>query len=115
LPGNCVGPHFLERANITPFLTGPSAAQNGPVKQICPKCGAFLLEDTDCCSLCDGPLIEQAHAPQPVTVDATHYETDQEPEWRREVPRRLEEYRVRRRRVHPDDSQSGLPFVREPQ
>ena len=83
--------------------------------QICPKCGALLLEDVDFCSFCDGPLVEQAHVPQPVTVGATHYETDQEPEWRREVSRRLEEYRVRRRRLHPDDSQSGLPFVREPQ
>ena len=37
----------------------------------------------------------------------------EEPEWRREVSRRLEEYRARRRRLHPDDSQSGLPFMEE--
>jgi uncharacterized RDD family membrane protein YckC len=48
-------------------------------------------------------------------VGAIHHETEPEPEWRREVSRRLEEYRVRRRRLHPDDSQSGLPFVREPE
>ena len=35
-----------------------------------------------------------------------------EPEWRREVSRRLEAYRVRRGRNRPDDSQSGLPFSR---
>jgi len=35
-----------------------------------------------------------------------------EPEWRREVSRRLEDYRARRGRLCPDDSQSGLPFSR---
>jgi len=40
---------------------------------------------------------------------------DSEPAWRREVSRRLEEYRARRRRVDPDDSQSGLPFGYEPE
>ena len=34
-----------------------------------------------------------------------------EPEWRTEVSRRLEAYRVRRGRYRPDDSQSGLPFA----
>ncbi|MFZ3217467.1 MAG: RDD family protein [Candidatus Acidiferrales bacterium] len=37
---------------------------------------------------------------------------DPEPEWRREVSRRLEAYRIRRGRYQPDDSQSGLPFSR---
>lgn len=36
---------------------------------------------------------------------------EDEPEWRREVSRRLDDYRARRRRLHADDSQSGLPFV----
>jgi uncharacterized RDD family membrane protein YckC len=35
-----------------------------------------------------------------------------DPEWRREVSRRLEAYRVRRGRPRPDDSQTGLPFSR---
>lgn len=83
--------------------------------QICPKCGALLLEDTDTCSFCDGPLVDQGSVPEPVTVGYAQHEADTEPEWRREVSRRLEEYRVRRRRLHPDDSQSGLPFVREPE
>jgi uncharacterized RDD family membrane protein YckC len=39
---------------------------------------------------------------------------DAEPEWRQEVSRRLHEYRARRGRLHPDDSQSGLPFQEEP-
>jgi len=36
--------------------------------------------------------------------------SETEPEWRREVARRLEIYRARRRRYSPDDSQSPLPF-----
>jgi len=101
---------------LPPFLTGTSAAQNGPVIQICSKCGALLLEETDTCSFCDGPLVaEDSLVPQPVAVGASHQETEPEPEWRREVSRRLEEYRVRRRRLRPDDPQSGLPFVREPE
>lgn len=83
--------------------------------QICPKCGALLLEDTDTCSFCDGPLVEQDSVRYPVPVGATLQESEPEPEWRREVSRRLEEYRVRRRRLRPDDSQSGLPFIREPE
>ena len=83
--------------------------------QICPKCGALLLEDTDICSFCDAPLVEQDSVRQPVTVGATLQESEPEPEWRREVSRRLEEYRVRRRRLRPDETQSGLPFIREPE
>jgi uncharacterized RDD family membrane protein YckC len=103
---------------LRPFLTGTSAAQNGPVIQICPKCGALLLEDTDRCSFCDGLLVEEDSVPQPVAAGAIHHAhhgTEPEPEWRREVSRRLEEYRVRRRRLRPDDPQSGLPFIREPE
>jgi uncharacterized RDD family membrane protein YckC len=40
-------------------------------------------------------------------------EQDGEPEWRREVTRRLEDYRARRRRLNPDEPQSGLPFHEE--
>ena len=83
---------------------------------ICSTCGALLLEDTDTCSFCDSPLGEEnSVVPQSVAVGATHQETEPEPEWRREVSRRLEEYRVRRRRLRPDDPQSGLPFIREPE
>jgi uncharacterized RDD family membrane protein YckC len=38
-----------------------------------------------------------------------------EPEWRREVSRRLAVYRARRGQAHHDDAQSGLPFSFEPQ
>ena len=45
-----------------------------------------------------------AALPWPVAVPSS------EPEWRREVAHRLEAYRTRRRRLHPDDSQTPLLF-----
>jgi uncharacterized RDD family membrane protein YckC len=83
----------------------------------------LLLEDTDRCSFCDSSLVEQESVSEPVAVGAVHrhaqdrylHESEREPEWRREVSRRLEEYRVRRRRLRPEDPQSGLPFIREPE
>src|ERR1700721_2719036 len=62
--GGCNGAGLREcdRATITPFLTGTSAAQNGPVIQICPKCGALLLEEADKSSFCDTILVAEDHA-----------------------------------------------------
>jgi uncharacterized RDD family membrane protein YckC len=45
---------------ILAFLTGTSAAQNGPVIRICPKCGALLLDDTDSCSFCSAEASEKS-------------------------------------------------------
>lgn len=96
---------------------------------ICSQCGALLLEDAENCSFCDAPLAEQGEAhepPEPVAAGVApehgvsreaHREVrsgdpaSSEPEWRREVARRLHEYRVRRGRPDLDDSQSGLPFA----
>jgi uncharacterized RDD family membrane protein YckC len=104
-----------------------TAAQNGPVIQICRHCGALLLEDVENCSFCDAPLAESGDNSEPIAVTVSAPETfrrassanddpdaasSAEPEWRREVSRRLEAYRVRRGRYRPDDSQSGLPFSR---
>lgn len=115
------------RATITVFRHWNTAAQNGPVIQICSHCGALLLEDVEKCSFCDAPLAEPTDNSEPVAVSVSAPEgfhgandTDDdpepasspEPEWRQEVSRRLEAYRVRRGRVRPDDSQSGLPFSR---
>ena len=85
--------------------------------QICKQCGALLLEAVDNCSFCDAPLVDTdenlepvlAGVSAPVVTDETA--DSAEPEWRREVSRRLEAYRVRRGRPRPDDSQSGLPFA----
>jgi uncharacterized RDD family membrane protein YckC len=87
-----------------------SAAQNGPVIRICSKCGALLLDDTESCSFCAVPAVENGEIPEPVTVGANSLGETPEPEWRVEVSRRLELYRARRGHLHPDDSQSGLPF-----
>jgi uncharacterized RDD family membrane protein YckC len=76
------------------------------VIQICPKCGALLLEETQNCAFCDVPLVENGEVPQPVTVGAA----EEQPEWRREVARRLDEYRARRRRLHLDDPNTELPL-----
>jgi len=80
------------------------------VIRICSKCGALLLDDTESCSFCDVPAVENGEIPEPVTVGADSLAETPEPEWRMEVSRRLEQYRTRRGHLHPDDSQSGLPF-----
>ncbi|MGA2899711.1 MAG: hypothetical protein ABSF40_05720 [Candidatus Acidiferrales bacterium] len=81
-----------------------------------------MLEDADNCSFCDAPLVETGENLEPVAVGAASHGLgassqasftgvqSAEPEWRREVSRRLEDYRARRRHLRPDDSQSGLPF-----
>lgn len=73
-----------------------------------------MLEETETCSFCEIPLVENGQTSEPVAVGVPVPGGAEEPEWRREVARRLEEYRARRRRLHPDDSQSGLPFAEEP-
>jgi len=52
-------------------------------------------------------------AAEPAGSPASLDSDSAEPDWRREVARRLEDYRARRRRLHPDDPQSGLPFHEE--
>ena len=89
-----------------------SAAQNGPVIRICSKCGALLLDDTESCSFCNPPPEECAEVRAPAAARSNVDDAD-EPEWRLEVSRRLEQYRARRGHLLGDDSQAGLPF-REP-
>lgn len=89
-----------------------SAAQNGPVIRICQKCGALLLDKNEKCSVCEIPLEDPASIAEPVSVGSAESDAA-EPEWRTEVSRRLREYRARRHRGDPDDSQSGLPFREE--
>ena len=97
---------------------------------ICSQCGALLLEEAENCSFCDAPLVDQAEAPEPVAsgvvasagsprearraiTERVNNPDSNEPDWRREVARRLHDYRVRRGRPDLDDSQSGLPFAEE--
>lgn len=95
--------------------TGISAAQNRPVIRICSKCGALLVDDHRYCSFCEVPPAETENEEllQPVALGEVSLEDDSEPEWRREVSRRLEQYRTRHGRPRQDDSQSGLPFREE--
>jgi len=72
-----------------------------------------LLDEGEGCSICDPTYADKEETPQMVAVGVPAAESG-EPEWRREVSRRLEEYRARRRRLRPDDSQSGLPFHEQP-
>lgn len=116
-----IPPTYFHR-NVLPCLgsvTGTTAAQNGPVIQICSQCGALLLEPAENCTFCDAPLAvasDETFEPVSVGVSAradspANPAISVEPEWRVEVSRRLEAYRVRRGRPRPDDSQSGLPFA----
>ncbi|HVB58440.1 MAG TPA: RDD family protein [Candidatus Acidoferrales bacterium] len=85
--------------------------------RICSKCGALLLEDASKCCFCDIPDDTDQTA-RPIRASAAALaeppESD-EPEWHREVARRLGEYRARRQRLHPDELQTGLPFRTVPQ
>lgn len=110
-------------------VTGTSAAQNTPVIHICPKCGALLLEDADVCSFCGASLAPNGEMQKPIAVAAAAASSiasrrgvyasvaqepaATEPDWRREVARRLDDYRIRRGIPRPDDIQSGLPFREE--
>lgn len=73
-----------------------------------------MLDEGEGCSICDSTFAEKEETPQMVAVGVPAATESEEPEWRREVSRRLEEYRARRRRLRPDDSQSGLPFYEQP-
>ena len=88
-----------------------------------------MLEVADNCSFCDAPLADLGENPEPVAVAAgtisraassrtpsvsiSLEEQPVEPEWRREVSRRLEDYRAKRGHLRSDDLQSGLPFSRQ--
>jgi uncharacterized RDD family membrane protein YckC len=116
----CAG-RIRSRVTLARSITGTIAAQNEPVIQICKQCGALLMKAADNCSFCDAPLVDVDENLEPVSVvvsaPAASDETadSAEPEWRREVSRRLEAYRVRRGRpARADDLQSGLPFAAVP-
>jgi uncharacterized RDD family membrane protein YckC len=74
----------------------------------------LLLEETARCTFCETPAAEDDEILQPITFGEGVPEEPVEPEWRREVSRRLEQYRARHGRPSPDDSQSGLPFRGSP-
>ncbi|HEX4003447.1 MAG TPA: RDD family protein [Candidatus Acidoferrales bacterium] len=70
------------------------------------------MDDNQYCSFCEvSPAeIENEEVLQAVASGEVSMDGTDEPEWRREVSRRLEQYRTRHGRPRPDESQSGLPF-----
>ncbi len=75
-----------------------------------------MLDETESCSFCDAAASEPEESLEPIAAGtrlSTQTEDSTESEWRQEVSRRIDQYRARRGRPRPDDSQTGLPF-REP-
>ena len=101
----------VERCSFcdSPLVANDDAVESVPVGAFARATSGENLEELLHVSL-------EARASAPARARTEHAELDaEEPEWRREVSRRLEEYRARRRRYHPDDSQTGLPFGYEPE
>ncbi len=83
--------------------------------QTCTNCGAINETHAESCCFCDARLAPTKKAPAAVVPSApTEGNLAVEPDWRREVARRLESYRARRRRLRPDDAQTALPFGSDP-
>jgi uncharacterized RDD family membrane protein YckC len=81
------------------------------VIKTCQYCGAVNGDQHDVCSFCDGPLGSLGH-PSVSHQIATPTEGNLavEPEWRREVSNRLQNYRARRRGGAAAELQAALPF-----
>jgi uncharacterized RDD family membrane protein YckC len=92
-----------------------SAAQNGTVIKTCQHCGAVNGDASGICCFCDAPLGALEH-PSPSRRIATPTEGNLavEPEWRREVSSRVQQYRARRRGGAALDLQTVLPFDSDP-
>jgi len=84
------------------------------VIKTCQHCGAVNGDSSGICCFCDAPLgaLEGSSLSRRV---ATHTEGNLavEPEWRREVSSRLQDYRARRRGGAAADLQTALPFDSE--
>jgi len=78
------------------------------VIQVCSQCGAVSNENLEVCPFC-----ESRFASSEVSLAAASPQrAAEEPEWRREVARRLEVYRSRRPHTN-STAQSHLPFAAE--
>lgn len=75
--------------------------------QVCSQCGAVTNQDVEVCPFCEAQFTSEP--PSPVSASSSD-----EPEWRREVARRMEVYRSRRHDKTPAESQSVLSFASEP-
>jgi uncharacterized RDD family membrane protein YckC len=81
------------------------------VIKTCQQCGAVNGDPSDVCCFCDALLGGAAGSSisRKVTI-LTEGNLAVEPEWRREVSSRLQDYRARRRGRPDSDLQTALPF-----
>ena len=80
----------------------------------CQQCGAVNGAHTDVCCFCDAPLgaLEHPSLSRRI-ITPTEGNLAVEPEWRREVSSRVQDYRVRRRGGATTALQTALPFDSE--
>jgi len=81
------------------------------VIKTCQHCGAVNGDASDLCCFCDAPLgaLGRSSVSRRIATP-TEGSLAVEPEWRREVSSRLQDYRARRRGGVPADLQTALPF-----
>jgi len=84
------------------------------VAKTCQQCGAVNGARTDVCCFCDAPLgaLEHPSLSRRI-ITPTEGNLAVEPEWRREVSSRVQDYRVRRRGGATTALQTALPFDAE--
>lgn len=81
----------------------------------CQQCGAVNSDESGVCSFCDVPLGGLGHTSISHRVATpTEGNLAVEPEWRREVSSRLQDYRARRRGGAAVELQAALPFDSDP-
>jgi uncharacterized RDD family membrane protein YckC len=86
------------------------------VIKTCQHCGAVNGDPTDVCCFCDAPLggFGRSSLSRRISTQ-TEGNLAVEPEWRREVASRLQEYRARRHGGEAADLQAALPFESDSQ
>jgi hypothetical protein len=85
------------------------------VIKTCQHCGAVNGDPSDVCCFCDAPLGGLGRSPVSRRVATpTEGNLAVEPEWRREVSSRLQDYRARRRGGASARLQTPLPFDSDP-
>jgi RDD family protein len=81
------------------------------VIKTCQYCGAVNGDSSGICCFCDAPLVALGRSSVSRRgATPTEGNLAVEPEWRREVSSRLQDYRARRRGGAPANLQTALPF-----
>jgi hypothetical protein len=86
------------------------------VIKTCQHCGAVNGDPSDMCCFCDAPLggLGRLSLSRRVATTSTEGNLAVEPEWRREVSSRLQDYRARRHGGPAAELQADLPFESDP-